>query len=159
MWSCRRCVTCRCMPGSRCRCRSVVAWFAELFVRVADVRGDELRDEALHDRHAAGLSADSVPCRSNDPGGSVAIDHPVWRFRRRIYLDNLPYRDCGDHCVHRAGHQRIARAAFVSALSQCYATITDAHSNATSVSPVCPVWMLVILHLRFNRRPFEWERC
>jgi hypothetical protein len=55
--------------------------------------------------------------------------------------------------------KRIARAAFVSALSQCYATITDAHSNATSVSPVCPVWMLVILHLRFNRRPFEWERC
>jgi hypothetical protein len=55
--------------------------------------------------------------------------------------------------------KRIARAAFVSALSQRYATVTDAHSNATSVSPVCPVRMLVILHLRFNRRPFEWESC
>jgi hypothetical protein len=55
--------------------------------------------------------------------------------------------------------KRIARAAFVSALSQCYATITDAHSNATSVSPVCPVRTLVILHLRFNRRPFEWRSC
>jgi hypothetical protein len=55
--------------------------------------------------------------------------------------------------------KRIARAAFVSALSQRYATVTDAHSNTMSISPVCPVRMLVILHLRFDRRPFEWERC
>jgi hypothetical protein len=54
--------------------------------------------------------------------------------------------------------KRIARAAFVSALSQRYATVTDAHSNATSISPVCPVRMLVILHLRFSRRPFEWGK-
>lgn len=57
------------------------------------------------------------------------------------------------------GVKRIARAAFLSALSHDYATITDAHSNATSVSPVCPVRMLVILHLRFNRRPIEWAGC
>ncbi|WP_122157479.1 hypothetical protein [Paraburkholderia sp.] len=55
--------------------------------------------------------------------------------------------------------KRIARAAFLSALSLDYATITDTHSNATSVSPVCPVRMLVILHLRFNRRPIEWATC
>ena len=55
--------------------------------------------------------------------------------------------------------KRIARAAFLSALSHDYATVTDAHSNATSVSPVCPVRMLVILHLRFNRKPIEWAGC
>ncbi|SIO45515.1 hypothetical protein [Paraburkholderia phenazinium] len=55
--------------------------------------------------------------------------------------------------------KRIARAAFLSALSLDYATVTDAHSNTTSVSPVCPVRMLVILHLRFNRRPIAWATC
>jgi hypothetical protein len=55
--------------------------------------------------------------------------------------------------------KRIARAAFISALSHDYATITDARSNATSVSPACPVRMLVVLHLRFNRRPIEWATC
>jgi hypothetical protein len=55
--------------------------------------------------------------------------------------------------------KRIARAAFVSALSRDFATIIDARSNATSISPACPVRMLVILHLRFNRRPIEWATC
>lgn len=55
--------------------------------------------------------------------------------------------------------RRIARAAFVSALSHDYAIVTDARSNATSVSPACPVRTLVILHLRFNRRPVEWAKC
>jgi hypothetical protein len=68
-------------------------------------RIDELRHETLHNRHAAGLSPDSITCRNSDPGGSVAIDHPVWRFRRRIYLDDLPYRGRSDHRMHRAGHQ------------------------------------------------------
>jgi hypothetical protein len=52
--------------------------------------------------------------------------------------------------------KRIARAAFLSALSHEYAIVTDAQSNATSVSPICPVRTLVILHLRLNRRPIEW---
>jgi hypothetical protein len=55
--------------------------------------------------------------------------------------------------------KRIARAAFISALSHDYAVVTDVPSRGTSVSPVCPGLMLVILHLRFNRRPIEWARC
>ncbi|MGF6724779.1 hypothetical protein P3T43_004148 [Paraburkholderia sp. GAS41] len=55
--------------------------------------------------------------------------------------------------------RRIARAAFVSALSHDYATVSDARSNAISVLPACPVRMLVILHLRFIRRPIEWAEC
>ena len=54
--------------------------------------------------------------------------------------------------------KRVARAAFVSALSHDYAAFADAHSSAISVSPVCPVRTLVILHLRFNRRAIEWVR-
>ena len=54
--------------------------------------------------------------------------------------------------------KRVARAAFVSALSHHYAAFTDAHVGIISVSPVCPVRMLVILHLRFNRRAIEWVR-
>jgi hypothetical protein len=53
--------------------------------------------------------------------------------------------------------KRIARAAFLSALSHDHA-ITDAQSDATSTSHACPARMLVILHLRFNRRPIEWAR-
>jgi hypothetical protein len=55
--------------------------------------------------------------------------------------------------------KRVARVAFMSALSHRYASFTDGHSNAIAVSPVCPVRMLVILHLRFNRRAIEWGRC
>jgi hypothetical protein len=55
--------------------------------------------------------------------------------------------------------KRVARAAFVSALSHHYATFTDAHSSVISVSPACPVRMLVILHLRLNRKAIAWARC
>ena len=51
-----------------------------------------------------------------------------------------------------------ARAACVSAWSHRYATFTDAHANTISISPVCPVRMLVILHLQFDRRAIEWAR-
>lgn len=53
----------------------------------------------------------------------------------------------------------VARAAFASALYHHYATIADGRSNTISVSPVCPVRMLVILHLQFNRRAIEWARA
>ncbi|MGF6245137.1 MULTISPECIES: hypothetical protein [Paraburkholderia] len=55
--------------------------------------------------------------------------------------------------------RHVARAAFVSALSQRYATFSAAHANAIEISPVCPVRMLVVLHLRFNRTAIEWAAC
>ncbi|WP_144152426.1 hypothetical protein [Paraburkholderia sp. BCC1885] len=55
--------------------------------------------------------------------------------------------------------KRMARAAFVRALSYDYAVVTDAPSRKTSVSPVCPGRVLVILHLLLNRRPIEWVAC
>jgi hypothetical protein len=55
--------------------------------------------------------------------------------------------------------RQVARAAFVSALSNHYASVPDEHSNAISVSPACPVRLLVVLHLRFNRTAIEWARC
>jgi hypothetical protein len=45
--------------------------------------------------------------------------------------------------------RRGVRAAFVSALSRHHASFKDEHANAISVSPACPVRMLVVLHLRF----------
>jgi hypothetical protein len=55
--------------------------------------------------------------------------------------------------------RRVARAAFASALSHRYATFTDGHANTIAVSPTCPVRMLVVLHLRFNRTAIEWSKC
>jgi hypothetical protein len=55
--------------------------------------------------------------------------------------------------------RQVARAAFVSAVSHNYASFSDGHSNAISVSPACPVRFLVVLHLRFNRKDIEWAGC
>jgi hypothetical protein len=55
--------------------------------------------------------------------------------------------------------RQVARAAFVAALSHHYASLPDEHSNAISVSPACPVRLLVVLHLRFNRKAIEWAKC
>lgn len=55
--------------------------------------------------------------------------------------------------------RQVARAAFFSAVSHRYASFTDQHFNSISVSPACPMRMLVVLHLRFNRKAIEWARC
>jgi hypothetical protein len=53
--------------------------------------------------------------------------------------------------------RRGARAAFVSALSRDHASFTDEHANAISVLPTAR--MLMVLHLRFERKAIEWARC
>jgi hypothetical protein len=55
--------------------------------------------------------------------------------------------------------RHVARIAYRSAVTHHYATLGGTNSQSVAVSPVCPVRMLVILHLRFNRRVVDLAGC
>jgi hypothetical protein len=52
-----------------------------------------------------------------------------------------------------------AHMAYRSAVAHHYATLSEANSQSVAVSPACPVRMLVILHLRFDRRTLDLAEC
>lgn len=55
--------------------------------------------------------------------------------------------------------RQVAQIAYRSAVTHRYATLSGTNSQSVAVSSACPVRMLVILHLRFNRRVVDFVGC
>jgi hypothetical protein len=69
------------------------------------IRVDELRHETIHHQNAPSLSPDSVMRCHGDRSSSAAGNRPVWGFRRRVYVADVPHGNCGGHCVCRIAYK------------------------------------------------------
>ena len=116
------------------------------------IRIGELRHETIHDRHATSLSPDSVNRCHRDRSCSTSGYRPVRRFRRRVYIDDLSRSDGGGHCVHGAGHKtsRPRRVCFGPVPPSCL--LHGRTWQRRFGIAACPVQMLVVLRLRFDRK-------